>query len=390
MADAKSPLSAQDLQTAVKEGRLGVLTRRLVRDRDWTAIERLLNEAGGEPTTLEDLHESTSAIAEATGGEPVSSLKRLAAAALVGRARCAEPTAAVMHALRAAGELLFEVGDFQRAAEIFERTGDHVRAADAYAALGAIEPLEAALARDDNARAHRRTAADAFRRFEILLASGERAAAVGAASEIPDGHPDGSALRASARDLERRLCRGRALTLIGSDGRRVRVAETPCLLGRDGLAQVVLRDPSVSRRHATIVAGTEGLVVQDAGSRVGTRIAGIPIGQPFALTGEGRLGLGDHCELTYRSLGPGLVELVCHTGLDRGLVAVVGTGPIPLVNAFSGAAGLSVSFCPDTIRLGRAPGVSLRIAGHLVGPVCDLLVGDVLELESGSLRLEIA
>jgi hypothetical protein len=59
------------------------------------------------------------------------------------------------------------------------------------------------------------------------------------------------------------------------------------VIGRDDGADVLIDNPSVSRRHAEIRLGDEGWVVEDLGSSNGTFIRGAKI------QGPQRLGLGD-------------------------------------------------------------------------------------------------
>jgi hypothetical protein len=48
----------------------------------------------------------------------------------------------------------------------------------------------------------------------------------------------------------------------------------PVLLGRSRRCDFVVRDPSVSRRHALLIRGDEGWTLYDLGSTNGTRING--------------------------------------------------------------------------------------------------------------------
>jgi hypothetical protein len=231
--------------------------------------------------------------------------------------------------------------------------------------------------------------ADTLRRFESLLAAGERAAAVALVAALPADDFETSAALAEARDVERRLCRGRALSLRLPGGELLRLAGTPATIGRDGLCEVVLRDPGVSRRHAVIVADGAELALADAGSRGGTRLGPAAIAGRLPLRGEGQVGLGEHSQLRFRAVLPGTVELTGLTGLDRVLRALVSGGPLPLSAAVSGAEGLSLHFDGPACRLQRTPATSVRVAGRLVGIGCDLLHGDVIEVVPTGLRLEV-
>lgn len=62
------------------------------------------------------------------------------------------------------------------------------------------------------------------------------------------------------------------------------------LIGRAANADIVLDNPGVSRRHATILHSSEGLVIRDLGSGNGTFVNGEPIAQRLLEPGD-RVGL---------------------------------------------------------------------------------------------------
>jgi hypothetical protein len=131
------------------------------------------------------------------------------------------------------------------------------------------------------------------------------------------------------------------------------------------------------------------LALADAGSRGGTRLGPAAIAGRLPLRGEGQVGLGEHSQLRFRTVVAGTIELTGLTGLDRVLRAVVSAGPLPLWAAVSGAEGLSLRFDGPCCRLERSPATSVRVAGRLVGTGCDLLHGDVIEVVTAGLRLEV-
>jgi hypothetical protein len=136
----------------------------------------------------------------------------------------------------------------------------------------------------------------------------------------------------------------RPFELVLADGTRVPLVGE-VTLGRDPSSTVVLRDPSVSRRHARIAPGDgDGPLVEDAGSRHGTFVDGVRVTGPVRLRDGARLMLGD-CELVVeRAVGaveagrtrvvPSSIELhdqVSYTGWgSRGLVhPPLGQPPTP-------------------------------------------------------------
>ena len=191
-------------------------------------------------------------------------------------------------------------------------------------------------------------------------------------------------MRAAAADVERRLCRGRTLALRGPDGAVTHFASLPAQLGRDGFCQIVLRDPAVSRRHARLMADPTGLSVEDAGSRVGTRLCGAKITGRLPLPAQGQLALGEHCRLDFSTHGPALLEITSAAGADRGLRAFLGSGPIPLALAFP-SIGLQVSPGERCARIACTEPV--RLAGQLVGRDFEIVHGDVIE--ASGFRLEV-
>jgi hypothetical protein len=316
--------------------------------------------------------------------------------ALVRRADRTPLTARERATLRVAAGLYGQANEQRRAAELYEKAGDDANAAEAWGALGELERMEACLAREESQRQRKRQAADARRAFETLAAAGERRAALRALAGI-DGDPDEGrsedqidrqGLRAAARRLEERLCRGRGVSLRLPDGRVLRVASAPALLGREPGADLPLREPTVSRRHAAVVAAGGRLLFEDAGSRSGTRLGGAALAGPLPLDAEGELALGAACLLHYRGLGPGLVELRVTRGLDRDFWALVGAGRVELASASAELGALAIAFGEGGPRLLRPLELAVRVAGHLVGLACDLAHGDALELPGGA-RLEV-
>lgn len=75
-------------------------------------------------------------------------------------------------------------------------------------------------------------------------------------------------------------------------GRTVRVGEAELLVGRDEAAKVRIGSTEVSRRHCTLKAQSNGILVTDLGSSNGTFINGIPISGPQLLVPGDMLTIG--------------------------------------------------------------------------------------------------
>ncbi len=424
-ADAVRQVSIDEVKAAAEAGTLPSLAQRLARDENWISLGILFAYAGGQRVSLEALTAATRAIAVAlgagsgAGGDTGRGGARSADAArgvLIAAAEAilrrvgpfdvasdggADTPPALgpspdlaRQALSVAAGTLRAAGEPRRAALAFERAGDDVSAAETYGLLGDLDKMEACLLRDEQRRAVAARTTDAVRRFEILLASGDREAAVAAVARIPEGSPGLASARERARFIDSHLCRRSAITLRFPGARSVRFAAVPAVLGRDALAGVPIRDAGASRLHATISQTNGQLIVEDAGSRAGTFLDGLPIAARLPLPPEGELGLGGHCRLGVRALTPLRAELRGLSGLDRGLFAIVGPGPFPLADVAPEAAGLTLALGGGSgapARVLRDPPTLLKIDGGLMGAGCDLMHGDVLEIvrSDGVFRIEV-
>lgn len=75
------------------------------------------------------------------------------------------------------------------------------------------------------------------------------------------------------------------------------------IIGRDPLADILIRDPEVSRNHARLVRGAQGYEIQDMGSTNGTFIEGKPLrGNPYALRPGDAVALGSNVVLEYQQM----------------------------------------------------------------------------------------
>ncbi len=405
-------ISLEEVVSAAVTHELPILVERLTRERAWGSLVVVFSYAGGPraAATIDELRATTEALRSSLGKIPVPKRPGAALTDQMRSARIAAGEALMARlshpplgdlerrALRAAAEILAEGGDHRRAATAYEELGDDARAADAYGAIGDLDQMEASLEREDARLRAAREALDELRSFESLMAAGQRRAALEAASRIPSDLPTAAGVRQRARDVESRLVRERAVTLRSAGIALlgpIRFAAVPATLGRDLLAEVPVRDPGVSRRHAVIAARDGELHIEDAGSRAGVRVGGAALSAPLPLRGEGELGLGRDCRIHFRATARERVILRGASGLDRQLLAVVGVDPFPLDELIPGAGGIWLELGGGTARLGRSEGTPVRVGGHYVGPHCDLLHGDVIEIRpaagvAGSgLRIEV-
>jgi putative peptide zinc metalloprotease protein len=86
--------------------------------------------------------------------------------------------------------------------------------------------------------------------------------------------------------------RAEPLVLVLPGGERLPI-EHAMTIGRGDDATVKLEDRSVSRLHARIVAGPDGPLIEDAGSRFGVIVAGQPLSEPRRLAPGTEIRLGN-------------------------------------------------------------------------------------------------
>lgn len=66
------------------------------------------------------------------------------------------------------------------------------------------------------------------------------------------------------------------------------------LIGRDPSCRITIFDPLISRRHARVQCDGEQAVIEDLGSRNGTRVNRVLISSPHALRDGDRIGIGSY------------------------------------------------------------------------------------------------
>jgi hypothetical protein len=386
------PRRAGETEPTVLGGRdFVMLVGRLARERSWELLTNLFGALRTDEVALADLDTAARLLTDELGGpnapkrpnaavtDELRALRMAAGEAVL--ARCGHPPVSDLErrAMARAAALLSEAGDHRRAALVYEELGDEGRAAERWGALGDLERMEAALDREERLALIRRTGIEAMRRFEALMAAGERRQAVAIAATAA-GIEEAPTLRQLAARIESRLLRGRALTLRLGGGPWVHVAALPAQLGRDPSAELTLRDPAVSRRHALLRAAGESVEVEDTGSRTGVRVGGIGLaaGARVPLPAHGELGIGS---VTLRFVVAGTTVTIEGTaGFDASLRAIADRDPVPLAPLAPELDGLAVALDAGAPRLVRRADVPVRVDGHLIGPGCDLLHGDVVEV----------
>jgi hypothetical protein len=206
---------------------------------------------------------------------------------------------------------------------------------------------------------------------------------------VSDGSSAAARARATVADLTNRLVQGRAVTLRAAGGAVVRAAAAPAILGRDPRAEVPLRDPGVSRRHAQLTITSEECVLADLGSRLGTFVGAARLERPWPLSAETEVSLGPSCRLRLQRNAPDFLIVRAEGGLDGGLLAIVGRERLPLGPVLPEAAGLWIEFDADGVHLVRRAPLIVRLGGKLASERIDLLHGDRIDID-GATSLEVA
>jgi len=402
-SDDDSAFPVEELRVAVANGHLPALVERLARLRDFVRMLSMFERAHEVHMPLGVLTETVQRAAEALRRpapgrreprqeeEDKRAVRITAGEALLARAVRPPLTELDRAALAAAAAILADAGDFHRAATTFELADELAAAAEVWGRLGDLEAMESSLARDEERHRRARASVGALRDAQTLLAAGERAAALDIARHIPEGSGESRQARQIVLDLEGRLVRGRSVTLrLG--GRTVRVAAAPAVLGRDPTAEVPLRDPGVSRRHATVALAANGVyTLTDNGSRLGTFLAGARLAGSCEIGGETELQLGPTCRLALQPAAAGVL-LRATGGLDAGLLGLVGGGRVALAELLPPAAGAWLELDGRTVALLHPPELTARIAGKLAAPRIELLHGDRIDLgpAGAPVTLEVA
>jgi hypothetical protein len=101
---------------------------------------------------------------------------------------------------------------------------------------------------------------------------------------------EGAALKAGRFTVEAEVREsedgGFLAELVLPDGRRVVIGSNPVVIGRLPECDVVLADSNVSRRHAELRRGPEGVVLTDLGSTNGSRVNGSPVREQTLVSGD--------------------------------------------------------------------------------------------------------
>jgi len=403
--DDERSSSLREFSAAIANGHLPAVVERLVRARDFPRLAFLFDRTGSLPlSVLTETVRRMAAAFVATRDDPRSQgvdredrrvVQILGGEALLARAPRPPLTEEDRQAFDAAASILAGAGDFHRAATAFELADNLAAAAESWGRLGDLDAMERCHARDEERRGKARAEAGAWRDVETLLAAGARVAALRIARSVAGEAIAATRAHVAVAELTQRLVQGRAVTFRTARGATVRIASTPAILGRGPEAELTLRDPGVSRRHARLTFDDEALLT-DVGSRLGTFVGGVRLDHPWPLGADTEVGLGPSCHLRVRKSvssdgdhDASFLIVRGDGGLDSGMLAMVGGGPVPLGPVLPEAEGLWVEFDVTGVHLVRRGPLALRLGGQLASQRIDLLHGDHIEID-GQTSLEVA
>jgi hypothetical protein len=282
---------------------------------------------------------------------------------------------------------LEEVGEAERAAEAYAFAGDVEGEVRALAAAGAIEKLEARLAKDAEADRARGERALALAKIDDLDRSGERREALRLARAMAGG-PEAERAADVARAITARLARGPVCD-VEVDGEAIRCALGATITIGRAEATIVVASRAVSRQHLRVRREERGVVVEDLGTRNGTLLAGARLEGPIPV-GEGvRLELGGEVPCAIAPVGDGPAS-----GSGGVVVDVAGerfVAPLGPLAVLGSRLDLEVEGDASYVVLRTPRGEARPVLGELeLGEVAELCVGDAMRAERGGpVRLRV-
>jgi tetratricopeptide (TPR) repeat protein len=320
-------------------------------------------------------------------------VKRLLGEALQRRGRrLGARTGEGREALLEAGEQYLGGALYEVAGECFLEAGEVDQAVDAFSHAGLVERVDKLLTEIELERSVGRRLEERFKDYEIDLAGGRRDEALSALRTCAELAGDKGQYRRLLRELEQRILHDGHVALL-NEGEQTDLFSERLKLGRDVGAGLIVRGPSVSRRHCQIgYAEQEGFWLEDCGSKNGTLLGQLSIANRIPLPPSAEIGLGDSVMVESQRLEgspcPAL-RLEVKTGMDRGSRAILLAEPqseLPLLL-------LGSSYPDGTIRFRdkrpflRPLSSKMTLNGSKVGDAIQLIAGDEVSDTSGSLRV---
>ena len=284
--------------------------------------------------------------------------------------------------MRDAAQVLEQAGSWQAAGDCHLSLGERQLAATAYSQAGMVERVEQVLGQEEQQRSEELQQDSSFSEYELLLQAGQRGEAAEALRRCVELAQAKGDYRRLLADLERRmLSTGRIILRVGQQ-RLLLLGQYPVILGRDVDCDLQVRGHSVSRHHARVLDSDQGLMLEDARSRNGTLLGGLPLESSVQLPETGTIGLGSGASLAFEVLdaaGPTL-RLQVSEGLDQDKTAVVSVSPVALDQVMAGAPALVFAFSRGRPVVNAQAGAVLLNGARISGSA-QLIRGDELELD---------
>lgn len=321
-------------------------------------------------------------------------VKRLLGEALQRRGRrLGARTAEGRQALIEAGESFLEGKLFEVAGECFLEAEQIDSAVNAFSQAGLVERVDKLLTEAELERSQIRRIDERFKDYELDLAGGRRDEALSALRTCAELAGDKGPYRQPLRQLEQRLLRDGHLPLV-SEGVEIHLFTQQLRLGRDVGVGLIVRGPSVSRRHCLIGFDEQnGFWVEDSGSKNGTQLGRMTIANRIPLPPIAEVSLGDSARIELARIDgsdtPAL-RLEIKSGMDRGRQAVLMAEP----QAELTLSLLGETFPDATVRFrDRRPFLrplcETALNGARVGDLIQLIRGDELKTPTGSLQVPV-
>jgi tetratricopeptide (TPR) repeat protein len=274
--------------------------------------------------------------------------------------------------LHEAAELYERAGAFRQAALCLEAAGDAAQAAELWGRAGDLGRMESLLDRERAGERAGEELHEAWEEYGLEMAAGRREKAREAIERCCSS-PAAGAERPEYLRLREELDGRRLQGFVALRRNFAYAGAFPIVLGREGSSGLALRDGSVSRLHARIDFADGKFVLSDFGSRNGTRLDGIAIGDAIVLGERGEIGLGDDCGIEFVVRGERL-ELAVTRGREKGWRLHAQLAPFEL------AAGVVLRFenGRPIVRSERGP---FRLGGQMASSEIECIRGDVISLD---------
>ena len=296
-------------------------------------------------------------------------------------------TARGVECMREAAATLEEAESWQAAGDCHLELGDRARAATAYSSAGLVDRVEDVLGQDEKEYREELQEDSSFADYEMLMQGGQRDEAAEALRRCIEVAQSKGDYRRLLADLEQRMLRGGRLELMMGQQLLLLLGQFPVVVGRDADCDLQVRGHSVSRQHARILAGEQGPMLEDAHSRNGTLLGGIPLGGAMPLPPSGTVGLGGSASLVVEVLAssPPAVRMQVSQGLDQDKTAVASPAPLDVQGLMEGAPPLVISFSRG--RPMASSRVEMMLGGARVMGSLQLIRGDELTIEGKVIRV---